>query len=174
VINPVKPALVSDRETLLQIQELRTRAWAVTGEVPSFIADRNILSDPHDVSGLHWAILDHGVPIAAARMNIHQSILNAPDPEAFEGYEAELSIPIAVLTRLVVDPRHRRRGLGHRLRIARIEVATARGCSSIVGVAEEEYVMRDFEALGFKRLGPTKFRYLSYAPSIVLHKDCRT
>jgi hypothetical protein len=49
------PIVVSDAITLLQIQELRRLAWASTGEVPNFISGNDILTNEHDVHGLHWA-----------------------------------------------------------------------------------------------------------------------
>lgn len=165
-----QPVLVSDRDTLLQIQDLRRRAWSATGEVPDFIARQNILKDEHDVNGMHWAVFHEGRPIAAARMSIHTEVAASPDPEALDGYEHLIELPMAAITRLVVDPKFRGRGLPEALRKVRIALAIERKCRSIVGVAEEESVMRPMEELGFIRLGPTKLRYLSYAPSIVLLK----
>lgn len=165
-----QPILVNDRDTLLQIQNLRRRAWSANGEIPDFIARQDILNDEHDVNGMHWAILYEGRPIAAARMSIHSEVAVSPDPEALVGYEHLIEFPMASITRLVVDPEFRGRGLPEALRKVRIALAIERKCRSIVGVAEEESVMRSMEALGFTRLGPTKIRYLSYAPSIVLLK----
>lgn len=165
-----QPVLVSDRDTLLQIQDLRRRAWSANGEVPDFIARQNILTDVHDVNGMHWAIFHEGPPIAAARMSIHDDVTDSPDPEALDGYEHLIGLPMAAVSRLVVDPNFRGRGLPEALRSERIKLAIRRGCRSIVGVAEENSVMHAMEALGFVRLGPTKIRYLSYAPSIVLLK----
>ncbi len=165
-----RPVIVSDRETLLQVQKLRRRAWAANGEVPDFIARQDILNDEHDVHGMHWAILHEGRVIAAARMSIHKDVAASPDPEALDGYEHLIDLPMASVTRLVVDPEFRGQGLPEILRNERMKVAVSRGCRSIVGVAEEESLMRAMEAQGFVRLGPTKVRYLSYAPSIVLLK----
>lgn len=165
-----QPIMVSARDTLLQIQDLRRRAWSANGEIPDFIARQDILNDEHDVKGMHWAVIHEGHPIAAARMGIHDDVTASPDPEALDGYEHLIDLPMASVTRLVVDPKFRGRGLPEVLRKVRIELAIERNCRSIVGVAEEESVMRSMEALGFVRLGPTKIRYLSYAPSIVLLK----
>jgi GNAT superfamily N-acetyltransferase len=165
-----QPILVNDSDTLLQIQDLRRRAWSANGEIPDFIARQDILNDEHDVNGMHWAIFHNGRPIAAARMSIHDEVTASPDPEALDGYEHLIDLPMASVTRLVVDPDFRGRGLPEALRTVRIALAVERKCKSIIGVAEEESVMRSMEARGFIRLGPTKLRYLSYAPSIVLLK----
>jgi len=164
------PVVVSDELMLLQIQDLRRRAWSANGEVPDFIARQDILRDEHDVHGMHFAILHEDRTIAAARLCIHNSVATSPDPEALDGYEELIEGPIASLTRLVVDPEFR----GHRLSTAmdkvRLEIAQARSCRSILGIGELEYRMKGLEHMGFVRLGPTKIRYLSYAPSYVLLK----
>jgi GNAT superfamily N-acetyltransferase len=166
----LQPLLVNDEATLLRIQDLRRRAWAANGEVPEFIARQDILNDEHDVHGLHWVILHEGRPIAAARLCIHDRVVATPDPEGLEGYEQLIEVPIACLSRLVVDPLFQRQGLPEVLRRERLKVASERCCRSVVAVAEEEAVMRPLERHGFVRLGPTRIRYLSYAPSIVLLK----
>lgn len=165
-----QPIMVNDRVTLLQIQDLRRRAWLANGELPDFIARQDILNDEHDVNGIHWAVLHEGRPIAAARMSIHAEVAASPDPEALDGYEHLVDLPMASLTRLVVAPEFRGRGLPETLRKARLALAVEQHCRSIVAVVEEESVMRSMEAHGFVRLGATKIRYLSYAPSIVLLK----
>jgi GNAT superfamily N-acetyltransferase len=165
-----KPIIVNDRETLLQIQDLRRLAWSAHGEVPDFIGRQDILNDEHDVNGMHWAVFHEGRPIAAARMSIHTEVATSPDPEAMDGYEHLVELPMASLTRLVVAPEFRGRGLPEALRKARIALAVQENCRSIVAVVEEESVMRSMEAHGFVRLGQTRIRYLSYAPSIVLVK----
>jgi GNAT superfamily N-acetyltransferase len=165
-----QPVIVNDSNILLQIQELRQRAWSANGEVPEFITRQNILKDDQDVRGLHWAVFFQGRPIAAARLNVSIDIAGSPDPEALDGYEQLIDTPVASMTRLVVHPAFRRRGLPAMLRKVRLEVAMQRGCKSIVAVAEEESVMRSMEDIGFVRLGPTKIRYLEHSPSIVLLK----
>jgi hypothetical protein len=107
--NSLMPVRVDDESTLLQIQELRRRAWSTNGELPEFIARQDILKDEHDIHGLHWAILLEGQPIAAARMCIHNGVDSSPDPEALAGYEDMIFAPLASLTRLVVHPDFRRR-----------------------------------------------------------------
>lgn len=168
--NKYTPVLVSadDHEMLLQIQELRRRAWAFDGEVPGFIAEQDILRDEHDVHGMHLGIMDEGKLIASARLCVHKSVSASPDPEALDGYEHLVDVPVGSLTRLVVDPGHRGRGLSAVLDGVRISMAKERGCKSMIGIAELEFRMRSLERLGFIRLGPTKIRYLASTPSFVL------
>jgi GNAT superfamily N-acetyltransferase len=165
-----QPVLVDDRNTLLQIQELRRFAWASMGEVPNFISGSNILTNEHDVHGLHWAVMHRGEPIAAARMCVHDSASSMPDPEALDGYTHQIQTPCAALTRLVVNPDFRRRGLSKALDQIRILQASLQGCKSLVGVTETTPRMAYLERLGFTHLGPTRIRYLSYAQSHVMLK----
>ena len=163
-----QPVIVNDRDTLLQIQELRRFAWASMGEVPSFISDSNILTNEHDVHGMNWAVMHQGEPIAAARMCIHDSASSLPDPEALDGYNDYLRTPCAALTRLVVHPNFRRLGLSKVLDQIRIHHALLHGCRCIVVVTETAPRIRHLERLGFAHLGPTRIRYLSYAQSHVM------
>jgi GNAT superfamily N-acetyltransferase len=162
------PVLIRDELTLLQIQELRRRAWSANGELPDFIAKQDILKDVHDIHGMHWAILVDGKPVAAARMCIHDDFASSPDPEALDGYTNLIRVPLASLTRLVVHPDFRRLGLSTLLDDVRIKYAEQNGCKSIVGVTETDFRIRKLKGMGFSQLGSTRIRYLSYAPSYVL------
>lgn len=158
---------VSDPATLLQVQELRHLAWSSGGETPEFIAKQDILRDEHDVHGVHWIVKDRGSVIAAARLCIHRTLVCSPDPEALVGYEDVLRYPLASLTRLVVHPQFRGQGLASMLDEARIHYALIHHARSIVSIVEIEARMKKLERIGFCRLGTTKHRYLSYAPSYV-------
>jgi GNAT superfamily N-acetyltransferase len=166
-----QPIIVAERDTLLRIQDLRRRAWSANGEIPDFIARQDILNDEHDVHGMHWTILQGDRPIAAARLCVHENVALSPDPEAYEGYEGQILGPVASMTRLVVDPDFRRRNLSKAMDNIRLDKAKELQCRSVVSVGEIEFRMRWLERLGFVRLGPTRIRYLSYAPSIVLLKS---
>jgi GNAT superfamily N-acetyltransferase len=168
--NSLVPVRVYDELTLLQIQELRRRAWSANGELPDFIAKQNIIADEHDIHGLHWAILLDGQPISAARMCIHNTVDSSPDPEAIAGYENMIFMPLASLTRLVVHPDFRGCGLSSALDQVRITEAELNKCSSIISVTETIYRIHHLQRLGFIRLGITRMRYLSYAESHVMLK----
>lgn len=166
--NSSVPVRIYDPAVFRQIEQLRRRAWAADGEVPEFILRQDILSDSHDVHGMHWAILSGGRPIAASRMCIHDTVESSPDPEALEGYEHLVDVPFASLTRLVVDPAHRGRRLSVAMDAVRLATARERGCKAVISVGELEFRIKGLERLGFRRLGPTRIRYLSSATSYVL------
>jgi len=167
-LDSTAPVRVHDTTMLLQIQELRRCAWSANGELPDFIAQQDISKDEHDIHGMHWAILNAGQPIAAARLCIHDDLASSPDPEALDGYMDVIRVPLASLTRLVVHPGFRRLGLSNILDDVRIKHAEQKECKSILSVTETDFRIRKLKGMGFSQLGPTKIRYLSYAPSYVM------
>lgn len=159
--------IVTSDAVLKEIAKLRTVAWLANGELPSFIANQDILNDEHDKHAVHFAVMHEGHPVAAGRICIHATAQEESDPESLQGYEEMLASPIATLSRLVIQPDFRGLGLGLMLTQARIKIAVERGCGCVIGVMERASRMRQMEDLGFKRLGQTKIRYLSYAESFV-------
>jgi GNAT superfamily N-acetyltransferase len=159
--------IVTSETVLDEIAQLRIDAWRANGELPSFIANQDVRNDEHDKHAVHFAVMHDGHPVGAARMCIHAIAQESSDPESLQGYEEMLTPPIATLSRLVVLPDFRRLGLSFLLTQVRIAVARERQCGCIVSCAEQPSRMRQLETFGFKRLGPTKIRYLSYAESFV-------
>lgn len=162
-----EPVVVSQDDMLEKIAQLRVAAWQANGEVRLFIANQDIHNDEHEKHGIHVAILYKDYPVASAKLCIHETARECPDPESLYGYEEQLAAPIATLNRLVVHPNFRRKGLSLLLTEFRISVAKQNKCGSIVGVVEQNSRKRQLEAFGFRNLGPTKFRYLSTTESFV-------
>jgi GNAT superfamily N-acetyltransferase len=159
--------IVSGEVVLDAVAQLRIEAWSANGELPAFISNQDMRKDEHEKHATHIAVMHEGRPVAAARMCIHHTATECPDPESLDGYQEELASPIATFSRLVVHPNFRRRGLPRLLSERRIAIAKDSHCGSIVCCLEQRSRMKEMELLGFKRLGPTKIRYLSYAESIV-------
>lgn len=140
--------------TMEAIYRLRPLAWrARTVHFP----DIDIWRDEFDDSALHWAILDAGTPVAAARMTIHDRLADVPSAEIYEGViPSNLKGPIACITRLVVHPNWAGQGLPRILDEARIAEARKQSCAHMIG---ETYAgMRRIAAmreLGFIILGET-------------------
>lgn len=125
------PERVDCPRKLDQIFTLRARAWK--DRVPDF-PDIPSWSDEFDENAMHWAFFDHGTPVAAARLTIHSRLNLVPNPEVFAAVlPPDLTGPIAVLTRLVVDQRHRGQGLSTALDHTRIRSARSAGCRCVIG-----------------------------------------
>jgi GNAT superfamily N-acetyltransferase len=160
--------IVTSTTVLDKIAALRVTAWRTnSGELPSFIERQDIHNDEHEKHAIHFVVIWDEHPVAAAKMCIHAKAQECPDPESLLGYEEHLATPIATFSRLVVHPEFRGLGLPSLLLQGRIAIAKERKCGSIVCVLEQQSRMREMEGLGFKRLGPTKIRYLSYVESVV-------
>jgi len=99
-------------EALLEgIGRLRVAAVADEGLVLPGVADGSSLDD-HECHARHWAVLDsYGNPVAAARLCVHQQFADLPQQPFYAGLDFDPTGPIAALTRLVVLPAFRGRGL---------------------------------------------------------------
>jgi hypothetical protein len=160
--------IVTSKTVLDNIAALRVTAWRANGgELPSFIERQDIHNDEHEQHAIHFAVMQDERPVAAAKMCIHAKAEECPDPESLLGYEGNLEPPIATFSRLVVLPNFRGLGFPLLLTQCRIAICRERKCGSIVCVLEQQSRMKEMEGLGFKRLGPTKIRYLSCVESVV-------
>jgi hypothetical protein len=143
-----------DRLLLEKIGRLRVRAWAT--EFPA-IAQMECWLDRFDETAMHWAFLQDGEPIAAARMTVHQALSEVPESEVYEGLPQELApAPIASINRLVVDPSSRGLGLSKRLDLVRLETADKLGCRCVVGDTHSQQRVQQLKKLGCKVIGRGK------------------
>src|SRR4051812_17172561 len=94
--------VVTSENVLDAIAELRVQAWHANGELPSFISKQDVHNDEHEKHSVHLAVIYEERPVAAARMCIHSTAPECPDPESLQGYEEQLVPPIATFCRLVV------------------------------------------------------------------------
>jgi hypothetical protein len=148
----VQEISTSDHALIEKIGRLRVRAWET--EIPDVVHMGTWL-DKFDEVGRHWAVFRDGEPIAAARMTVHQSLADVPEPEVYVGvFPAPLPDPIASINRLVVEPSARGLGLSRKLDLCRIEAAEVCGCRCIVGETPSGiHRVRQLESLGFKNAG---------------------
>lgn len=137
-------------DQLDEVYRLRVQAWrARTGLFPS---DLELWTDEFDQRAHHFAILDDGRPVAAARVTIHADTAEAPDGEVYgELSETEAPAPVAAFSRLVVSPLYAKAGLSHCLDEARLDLARREGCKTVIGhtVAGPSRIVQ-LQALGFR------------------------
>lgn len=109
-------------------------------------------TDEHDAHGVHWAVVDGGTLVAAARFCVHESLGELPDERFFAGFGPETA-PIGSLNRLVVAASHRRKGLAGRLDDARLDFAAAKECATVACCTHDEHRVRMLLRRGFRVLG---------------------
>lgn len=143
------PVEVSDPAMLAAIYRLRVTAWRA--RAPHF-PDIDAWSDAYDAQATHWAVIEDGQPVAAARLTVHLRMADVPNSEIYN-----LQGPIAVLTRLVVAPAYAAKGLPRLLDLARLEAARAASCRhAVIECYAHIPRARAVEALGFLPMGASK------------------
>ena len=145
----------SDIPLMTRIGELRVRAWKA--RQPDF-PDMTIWLDMFDASARHWAILQGAVPVAAARMTIHNDLSEVPNAEIFtDAFPHGLAGPIASINRLVVVPACAGRGLSRMLDEVRVSAARRENCAHMIVETYAGATRTDaLRALGFEPAGTSQ------------------
>lgn len=114
-----------------QLSDLRLLAWKTrTPELSSYNGD---MMDEHDKTAVHFAAYDRSRLIAAARVNIASQESEVPDHQTFMPVLTRLKRwPVAIFSRLVVDPDYGGRSIPLMLRKPREAFAREVGCSAIL------------------------------------------
>jgi GNAT superfamily N-acetyltransferase len=144
---------ITSPEMLERVYQLRAAVWqpVATG---AFETGRWV--DDHDTHAFHWAVLDDGEPIAAARFCVHDRAAELPDARFYSAIAEALVAPIGSLNRLVVAEPFRRMGLAGRLDDARLRAGAAATCQTIVCCTDNEHRIRALELRGFNVAGPAQ------------------
>ena len=147
-IREIDPA--AEQSLLDSVIDLRVQCWAPQTPVP---LTRDDLVDPTDEIARHWVAIADGKLVGAARLSTHDSLDDMPDTACMLGvFTDPPPSPIGFLSRLVVAPAYRRRGLGSMLDEIRIRAAEQSGCRSLLGLVFEasgEARLSQLIALGF-------------------------
>lgn len=121
---------VAERATFDSVVSLRLRGWASLVSVPLTPDD---LVDPHDEAARHWVALADDRVVGAARLTVHDVLEDVPEADCLGGvFPVPPPAPIGFLSRLVVAPEYRRRGVGRSLDEVRIREAEAARCRSLL------------------------------------------
>lgn len=152
---------VRDPRVVDSILRLRFDVWSAQGAVfPVTAAGR--WSDPYDASAVHWAVLDGGRVLAAARLTVHASVEdmirlpNLPRTRHVDSYRLDLVPPVAGFSRLVVAPEQRGIGLARRMDELRFERANALHCRSAVAITSNPQRVSALLRAGFRIAASTE------------------
>ena len=139
---------VTNPQIIEQIYRLRVEAWRTNLELPG---DVTAWSDRFDAEGRHWAFFDGDKPIAAGRLTISRDLKSVPDSAVYRDVlPDDLEGPIGALTRLVISPAYRGRGLARHLDNVRIGAARSAGCSCVIGWTHEKRRYMQLQTEGFE------------------------
>lgn len=136
------------------ILQLRQVVWAAQAPFPVSFDD---VADEFERTARHWAVFDGERVIASARLSIHGRIAEVPEAVCLAGVFAEQPPrPIGFMSRLVVAPDYRRRGLGRQLDEIRVAAADDAGCQSLLALVFDvsgDARREQFVSLGFHVVG---------------------
>ena len=144
---------IADPQMLDRVYRLRAAVWSPLAPEP-FATGRWM--DDHDAHAWHWAVLERGAPIAAARFCVHDEAEELPDARFYRGIAPRLVPPVGSLNRLVVAEPFRRAGIATRLDDARLQSDAAAACTTIVCCTDNEHRIRALERRGFEVMGPAQ------------------
>ena len=135
--------------SLAELQALRVNAWASVGVIPQGSANGR-WGDSHDAHATHViARAPDGSIVGAARLCVHRCALELPDAKHYLGLE--LSFPCAAITRMVVRPDWRKRGVARLLDTIRLDLALHRDVRCVVGCTSAGiHRIAELENLGFQ------------------------
>ena len=147
----IEPLLLS-RDELADIASLRSAAWGADfGAAGKWGELEPIDAQAH---AHHFGVRDEIGLCAASRLVILPDVSEAPDTWAFQDWHGTVKAdaPIGHLSRLVVLPRSRGRGITHAMDEVRERFARRMGCRCLIGIVADEKRMPSLERRGFRRV----------------------
>lgn len=137
---------------LNEIGKFRLKVWREASQINEDCFPNGEWTDPLDLQGRHWIVKDSMGLIASARLTLYPTLEECGDSEPWIRANRALPAPIAQLSRLVVDPRGQRQGIGLLLNRLRVEAAKSMGARSVIGIASQQN-SRLLERIGFVDTG---------------------
>jgi predicted GNAT family N-acyltransferase len=157
---------LSDKAKLQEIYNLRVSAWENSAN--QAVVNSDFFSkgwfDDFDETAIHWIIEDETEKIiAAARLNIIATVQAIPYASVLE---LPKEMPMAFLSRLVVDVKHRRNGLGSLLKQVRMEFCKAHPIDWILVFATDEQRVNFVQKSGWTIAGQMEIQFHRFAPAL--------
>jgi predicted GNAT family N-acyltransferase len=153
---------VTNTISIQHIRNFRAQVWTKEGLLsPSDI--NTVVLDEHDEDARHWMVQIKGEVIAAARLSLCSSILEAPDSESLMPFESFIPTPFGYLSRLVVRSDFRGKGIAKQLDHLRMQEAYKSGAKAVTGLAVP-WRVKPLRKLGFVALGEEAVSSLYNSP----------
>lgn len=134
------------------------------------------MADDLGVNTRHLAAYCGDQIVGAARLSIHRSVSDLPDPLVYEPFVSLIvSQPLASFNRLVLLRDHRKKGLARRLDIGRLEAARRLGCQTGVCYTSVTDRIERLRDLGWQEIGVgNKSAVFAERPkqTVMLHDLC--
>ena len=137
------------------VYRLRVRAHINNGSLPQFIEGPEWLDEFESCSD-HFLATMGSVVVGSARCTVVTSYQSAPYTESLRRFHEPRPLPIAVGTRLVVDPKYQGMGIAKQLDLMRISWARELGVHALVIASRNPSRTHALFSLGFSPLSPEK------------------
>lgn len=128
----VGPSQVHDPATLEDVYRLRAAVWQRSGHAHPQAFPDGRWTDSYDARADHFVVRVEGTLAAAARYTQWASLYDIPDASYFAHSCVNVTGPIGLPERLVVDPQWQRQGLYQRLADTLRDHATGRGAQYLL------------------------------------------
>mgnify|MGYP006423534257 CR=1 FL=1 len=154
---PQRVELLKDKSLLPQVYRLRVEAWKQSKY--GFLVDPERfptgMHDEFDATATHWIARDGERLVGSGRVNILKGLddLCGDEAKAFKDYIGEGHTRIGLLSRLVIHPDYRFRGLSREFDVLRLRYLKEQGVRMVIGYANPERLQR-LNQYGFIELGP--------------------
>lgn len=166
------PKLLIDKTRLQEIYDLRVHAWENSNRCD--LVNRELFpngwTDKLDDSAFHFIVEKDNKIIAAARLNICNSLDELVEKEIFEQFELPVKRPFAFYSRLVVSPNYRNLGLSSKLdRIRHLYALEMNTQFSLVSSGDVKRV-NSLLKKGWTVLGKVQNKY--HSESSIVNNSC--
>lgn len=125
---------VKSNSRLERIARFRTDVWLLDG----FLRHEQLTDGVFRIDGdefcRHWIVEESDKIVGTGRLSLHESLTGLDVFEFWKDFERVIPMPFGYLSRLVVHPAFRKKGLAKVLDQTRIDAARNLGCKSILGV----------------------------------------
>jgi predicted GNAT family N-acyltransferase len=160
------PRLLTDTSRLKEIYELRVDVWERSGncEFVNRALYPNGWSDELDKTALHWVITNvRDEIIAAARLNIFNSLDDFPYYSSMKHLPFPAAMPFAFLSRLIVHPDYRQKGLSRKLAYSRMLFCKKKNINWFQVLINNKRIIHLFEKMNYRNIGQANVSYHQFS-----------